>query len=112
MNKTVRQAVEERANGRCELTGEYGPLALHHILGGKGKRKQLERVETCIMLASRLHNHQDTELMLSLKCKLQSYYFQQGYTEAEVRELMGDKIYLRDGEIAKTETAEWLGVRV
>ena len=112
MNKKVRAAVEARAAGKCELTGEYGNLELHHILNGKGKRQQLERAETCIMLTPRLHNHQDTELMLSLKYKLQSYYFTQGHTEAEVRALMGGKLYLRDGEIVKEETAEWLGVRV
>lgn len=112
MNKKVRKAVELRAGGRCELTGEYGPLELHHILGGRGKRKELERAETCIMLAARLHNHQNTELMTELKHKLQSYYFQQGYSEDEVRKLMGGKLYLKDGEIVKDEIAEWLGVRV
>jgi hypothetical protein len=109
MNKKVRQAVEARANGKCELTGEYHPnLELHHILGGRGKRKKLERVETCIMITPRLHNHQNTVLMQLLKHKLQSYYFQQGHTEAEARALMGGKLYLKDGEIVKGETAEWL----
>ena len=50
--------------------------------------------------------------MTELKHKLQSYYFQQGYSEDEVRKLMGGKLYLKDGEIVKDEIAEWLGVRV
>ena len=109
MNKKVRKAVELRAGGRCELCGRRA-MELHHIISGNGKRQQHEREETCIMLCDCCHDH--TRLGDTLKHKLQSYYFGQGYSEDEVRKLMGGKLYLKDGEIVKDEIAEWLGVRL
>lgn len=111
MNKRVRQAVEERAGGKCEVCGRPAK-ELHHIINGNGKRRQNERVETCIMLCDRCHDHNRAEKGYTLKRKLQSYYFQRGYDENQVRLLMGGKLYLKNGEIVKTETAEWLGVKV
>ncbi|MBO8161309.1 MAG: hypothetical protein H0Z24_06690 [Thermosipho sp. (in: Bacteria)] len=111
MNKKIYEKVKERANGRCEncfrYIGEKGEL--HHILGGRGKRQIYEREETCIMLCKNCHDHKNQDLIKKLKLKLQSYYFQQGYTEDEVRELMGGRLYLNDkGEIERGEVAHWL----
>jgi hypothetical protein len=39
---------------------------------------------------------------------LQSWYFRQGYTEEETRDLMGGKLYLVDSEIAKGLRCPWM----
>jgi len=107
MNRMIRRQVMERSGGRCELCGAVAG-ELHHIISGRGKRKQYERVETCIMLCHRCHNHSKIENMITLKMRLQSYYFRQGYNEEQVRVLMGGKLYLQNGEVAKGLRCPWL----
>ena len=88
--------VDEYSGGQKPVVGELHVLdannSTKHFSGSMGKTRRI---------AGTLYDTDGSKLNTL-----------QGYTEAEVRELMGDKIYLRDGEIAKTETAEWLGVRV
>ena len=95
MNKKIYNAVSERAGGLCELCGQYKPLSLHHIIGGQGKRRQHETVESCIMLCVDCHEavHKDFRIDRALKKILQVVYAKQGYNETEIRRMMGGKLY-------------------
>ncbi len=99
MNKKIVQAVLERSKGLCEVC--YAPGAeLHHIIYGKGKRKQYETAESVVLLCYEchrgtygVHGRKGRKLDLQLKKQLQERYFKQGYSEKEVREKMGGKLY-------------------
>lgn len=99
MDKKIVQAVLERSKGLCEVC--YAPGAeLHHIIHGKGKRKQHETVESVVLLCWEchrgtygVHGREGRKLDLQLKKQLQERYFKQGYSEKEVREMMGGKLY-------------------
>ena len=99
MDKKIVQAVLERSKGLCEVC--YAPGAeLHHIIYGKGKRKQHETVESVVLLCwdchrgtYGVHGREGRKLDLQLKKQLQERYFKQGYSEKEVREMMGGKLY-------------------
>lgn len=51
----IRAAVMDRARGRCEACGERAALALDHWLGGIGRRRQMESVETTWALCGECH---------------------------------------------------------
>jgi hypothetical protein len=107
----IYKAVDQRAGGRCEICGRRRNLTRHHILGGRGRRKQCERPETVVLLCDRCHGHSTQEherFLHALRCMLQSWYFRQGYTEEETRDLMGGKLYLVDSEIAKGLRCPWM----
>lgn len=99
MDKKIVQAVLERSKGLCEVC--YAPGAeLHHIIYGKGKRKQHETVESVVLLywdchrgTYGVHGREGRKLDLQLKKQLQERYFKKGYSEKEVREMMGGKLY-------------------
>lgn len=101
MNKEIIQAVLERSGGLCEECGVADYMCqLHHIIGGRGKRKQHETVESVILLCwdchhgtFGVHGREGKTLDLKLKKQLQETYFNQGYTENEVRRMMGGKLY-------------------
>lgn len=97
MNKKIYKAVSDRADNKCEVCGGYFGeyLQLHHIIGGRGKRQQCETVESCIMVDKKCHDeiHSNRELDLQLKIRLQNTYFEKGYTEEKIRNLMGGRIY-------------------
>ncbi|HLR34552.1 MAG TPA: hypothetical protein VK071_04395 [Tissierellales bacterium] len=99
MNK-LRQKVLKRSKGLCELCHSSYMVQVHHILGGRGRRKQQERLETLILLCwdchhgnYGVHGKNGRELDLKLKLDLQGKYRKEGYTDDEIRELMGGKIY-------------------
>lgn len=100
MNEKIVQAVLERSQGLCENC--YGPgEELHHICFGSGKRKQCETKDSVVLLCyschrgtNGTHGKNGRKLDLKLKIRLQEVYFNQGYTEDEVREKMGGKLYL------------------
>lgn len=99
MDKKIVQAVLERSKGLCEVC--YAPgTELHHIIYGKGKRKEHETVESVVLLCwdchrgtYGVHGREGRKLDLQLKKQLQERYFKQGYSEKEVREMMGGKLY-------------------
>lgn len=99
MDNKIVQAVLERSKGLCEVC--YSPgQHLHHIIGGHGRRTQHETRESVVLLCMNchvgtrgVHGRLGRELDLKLKKKLQEIYFNQGYTEQEVRRLMGGKLY-------------------
>ncbi|WP_042683131.1 HNH endonuclease [Anaerosalibacter massiliensis] len=100
MNKKIVQAVQERSKGLCEICGSPYMTQIHHIVKGKGKRREHENKYSVILLCwdchmgnKGVHGRDGRELDLYLKKKLQEKYFNLGYTENEVREKMGGKLY-------------------
>ena len=100
MNNKIVQAVLERSKGLCELCLSPNMTELHHIIGGRGKRKQHESVESIINLCWEhhkgtygIHCREGRALDIQLKKQLQQTYINQGYTESEVRVKMGGKLY-------------------
>ena len=101
LDKGIVNAVLERSGGLCEVPGCYAPGAeIHHIIFGSGKRKQCERIESLILLCYEchrgtygVHGKNGRKLNLKLKRNLQKEYKKQGYTEKEIREMMGGKLY-------------------
>ena len=101
LDQDIAQHVLERAEGVCEnCKNSNYMLQMHHIIGGRGKRKQHETKESVILLCwechhgtKGIHGRDGNELDLKLKLDLQDRYFDMGYTEEEVRELMGGKLY-------------------
>lgn len=100
MNKKIVQAVMERSKGLCEVCGSNFKTERHHIVKGRGKRKQHETVESVIALCWHchygtygIHGREGHILDRQLKLKLQETYFNQGYSVEEVRVMMGGKIY-------------------
>lgn len=99
MDKKIVQAVLERSKGLCEVC--YAPgTELHHIIHGKGKRKQHETIESVVLLCYEchrgtygVHGKNGSKLNRQLKIGLQEKYKSLGYSEEEIRELMGGKIY-------------------
>ena len=99
MDKKIVQAVLERSKGLCEVC--YAPgTELHHIIYGKGKRKEHETVESVVLLCYEchrgtygVHGKNGSKLNRQLKIGLQEKYKSLGYSEEEIRELMGGKIY-------------------
>lgn len=95
------QKIIKRCKGRCENCGGMnGEVQMHHIVSGNGKRKQHENIDSIICLCwdchhgtQGVHGKNGRELNLKLKVKLQETYFKQGYSEEEVRKLMGGKLY-------------------
>lgn len=100
MDKKVFEAVKKRSGGLCELCGSNYFVEVHHIVLGNGKRNQHESIESCIDLCwyhhhskNGVHGMNGHELDLKLKLQLQEKYFSKGYTEDQVRKMMGGKIY-------------------
>ena len=103
LNKRIRAAVFERATppgesyAVCEGCGLENASELHHSIGGNGKRRQHEAVETCFALGHRCHSLIESPYGAELRRRLiliaQQRYFEQGLNEDEVRVKMGGKIY-------------------
>jgi len=100
MDKKIVQAVLERSKGLCEICGSSDRVQLHHIVNGRGKRKQHETVDSVIALCYAhhhglygVHGKNGAKFNLALKKKLQKTFFKKGYSEDEVRRLMGGKLY-------------------
>lgn len=99
MDKQVYKSVMERASGKCEVCNKVDRLELHHIL----RRRVKETQSNCIALCPECHRGTDGvhgknghKLDLKLKVQVQEDYFRLGYTEEEVRTLMGGKLYVLD----------------
>lgn len=99
-SKQRHERVAERSTGICELCFSNNLVQHHHIIKGKGKRKQCETVYSIIALCwechhgdEGIHGKSGYKLDLQLKQRLQKAYFKQGLSEEEVRKLMGGKLY-------------------
>lgn len=103
MNKKVyQQALERSQSGLCEVYGcnSNNSTQLHHIIKGKGKRTQCERIESVLFVCwehhhgnKGIHGKDGHELDLKLKLDLQQRYFDMGMAEEEVRRWMGGRLY-------------------
>lgn len=101
LDKKIVYKVLERSNGLCEAQGCFAPgTELHHCVYGYGKRKEHETAESIVLLCyechrgtNGVHGKNGRALNLELKRNLQKKYFDMGYTEEEVRRLMGGKLY-------------------
>lgn len=72
----------------------------HHIIYGKGKRKQCETVYSLIALCwnchfgtEGIHGRDGHKLDIKLKRRLQAKYKEMGMSEEDIRYWMGGKIY-------------------
>ena len=84
-----------RARGKCEVEGcTKSGSEIHHVLG----RKVEATIENLLYTCSKCHRGDDGAhdnpkgLGLEMKLSVQANYFKQGYSENEVRALMGGKI--------------------
>ena len=81
----------------CYVCGRSGSLEKHHIIHGHGKRKACETreslVDICYNCHKLVHDTEKSDLDIDLKLQLQDIYFQKGYSEEQVRKLMGGKLY-------------------
>lgn len=113
MNKKIRKAVFDRATPDdgltpiCEGCDMEIAIECHHSIGGTGKRKVHESVESCYALGSNCHRKIESkdghDLRIYLILKTQQRYFDMGLSEDAVREKMGGKLYFNwadMGEIA------------
>lgn len=99
---------EERMTGPCAVCGRYSYLEAHHIVKGRGKRRECETKESVVHLCADchrgtygVHGRDGHALDMYLRRQLQATYFSHGRSETEVRRLMGGKLMLgEDGEIA------------
>lgn len=111
MKKEIADHVLERSQGLCEVCQSPYLVQLHHIVGGRGKRKQHETKESVIALCwhhhygnKGAHGKDGKPFVTKLRLQLQEKYFSQGKTEEEVRRLMGDKLEIEQGEELKCKT--------
>lgn len=100
LDKHIAEKVIERSNMLCEVCGGNYMVQLHHIVGGRGRRKVHETEESVIALCWHchhgdygIHGKDGKKLNLKLKRDLQNRYFNKGYSEEEVRRLLGGKLY-------------------
>lgn len=91
--------VTERSEGMCQVCGRMG-TEMHHCCSGGGKRKQHESVESIVLLCMEchrgtrgVHGRDGRQLDLKLKRQVQERYEEQGYSETEIRRMMGGKLF-------------------
>lgn len=90
----------------CEICGSGHMVQKHHIVGGRGKRRQCETKDSVIYLCWAhhhgkygVHGKYGHTLSMQLKLQLQATYFNQGLSKDEVMRLMGGKLYLLHGKV-------------
>jgi hypothetical protein len=97
----LRAACEKRADGKCETCGNEAspdyPLHMHHILPGRGRRRQEQAVENCVMACMWCHEFAHGGRILYVGPGLLAWAERHGYREARenVRRRM-DKALLAD----------------
>jgi hypothetical protein len=100
MDKELYEKVMAKTNGLCIICESNEQVELHHIVSGVGKRKNYENEYSVVPLCyyhhrgdNGVHGKNGSELNRQLKIGLQEKYKSLGYSEEEIRELMGGKIY-------------------
>ena len=101
MNKQIIKEVLERSQGRCERCSSNQMVQLHHIIKGRGKRRQCETVESvkalcwgCHHGTNGVHGKNGSKLDLELKKELEETYREQGRDENEIKYLLGGRFYI------------------
>ena len=93
-----RKIVKRRSEGLCEICNRFGS-SIHHIIF---RRKKIHRPETLIMLCERHHRMaHNTQMKKQLLAGLQKLYKWQGNDEAEIRDLMGGRLYILESDLMK-----------
>lgn len=90
---SIREEIIEMSKGSCEYCGKTG-TELHHVFGGRGKRKDLESIETVVWLCSECHRGKNSWKVINhYKEKVCGDLFKK-YGEEEARRLCGGKFYV------------------
>lgn len=98
MKQGLRDEITKRSGGFCELCGGQA-TEIHHIIGGRGKRRIHEAKENLIHLCPKCHwmLHSSSEeakrINARLRHNVRAFYEAQGLSEEEIREKMGGKVY-------------------
>ena len=89
-----------RAQGVCEVCESPHLPELHHIIFGRGRKRQKECLDSVIILCydchrgnNGVHSKDGRGLDIKLKQDLQKIFMSQGYSEEETRQMMGNKLY-------------------
>lgn len=91
----LRKQVYERSGMLCEVcTGNQG-LNVHHIIK-RSTWRETENIDSLILLCYQCHHNDKENLLKKLKINLQIKYFAMGYTEEQVKILMGDRFYYKE----------------
>ncbi len=100
-SKQRHEIVAERSQGLCELCYSPHMVQHHHIIHGKGKRKQCETVHSLIALCwgchygnKGIHGKDGKVLDTKLKQDLQRKYEELGLKGEELQYWLGGKFYL------------------
>ena len=108
MNRKVYEVCMERSGGRCEVCGSHQWITLHHIFG-RPSRGVEESEDTCIMLCKSCHQgtygaHGPKGGALNKKLKMMAQKkMLKKYTEDEVRQKTGGRIYVWKQEKKRDE---------
>ena len=94
LDSKLREAVKHKAGYCCELCGRGGEHQVHHIFGGNGRRRKTERIECLAYLCINCHNklHSNGIGNKGLKLKSQNELASKGYSEDEIRKIVGGKL--------------------
>ena len=89
----IREIRIKMSRGICEYCREKPGSELHHIFGGRGRRKQLENIETVVMLCSECHRGKFSETVINhFKVKVSKDLIKK-YGEEEARKMCGGRLY-------------------
>ena len=87
----------------CSICSSTNLVCEHHIIHGRGKRRQCETPQSKIFLCWEhhsgtfgVHGREGHSLDMKLKLGLQLTYFEMGYTNEKTRALMGDRLYYEE----------------
>jgi 5-methylcytosine-specific restriction endonuclease McrA len=95
----LAETILERANYRCEVCGKGSLTEIHHIVGRKVDANEYNLTLLCWDChkgTNGIHGMNGKDLDHRLKSELQTKYFELGYKENEIRELMSGKLMLND----------------
>ena len=94
----VREKVERRSKGLCEICFSPNGVEQHHIIKGRGKRTECETEHSVIALCwnchygnKGVHGRDGKELNDCLVNSLEKRYKELGYKGLELDQLMGRK---------------------
>ena len=91
----IRTQRIELCKGKCEYCGAGGRLEMHHVFGGR-MRKKLESLETVVMLCPDCHRGKNSfNVIKRLRIKVSAELIEK-YGEDEARRRAGGKLYFEE----------------